>query len=65
MTQKVGDSWKVEAAVGVEPAAGIHSAGCRSSAVRSHSAGSDSRSAAAGSTSSAHIPRSADHQSCN
>lgn len=59
------DSWKVEVAAGAALAAGIPPAGCRSSAVRSCLAGSDSRSAAAGNTSSVHIPESADRQSCN
>lgn len=61
----MGGSWKVEAAAGAELAAGIRPAGCRSSAVRSCPAGSDSHSAAAGNTSSVHTPESADHQSCN
>lgn len=59
------DSWKVEVAAGAGLAAGIRPAGCRSPAVRSRPAGSDSRSAAAGNTSSVHIPESVDHQSCN
>lgn len=59
-------SWKVEAAAVAELAAGIHPAGCRSSADRSHLAGHlDSRFAAAGSTSSVHTLESADYQSCN
>lgn len=64
-TQRAADSWKVEVAVGAGLAAGIHPAGCRSFAARSHSAGLDNCSAAAGNTSSVHILESADHRSCN
>lgn len=64
-TQTVEDSWKVEVAAEAGLAAGIRLAGCRSSAARSCPAGPDSRSAAAGNTSSVHILESADRQSCN